>query len=331
MNLITELRHRPRRLRHRPAIRNLVSETRLHASDFIKPLFVVEGSNVKREITSMPGQHHYSVDRLDDIIDRLLEVGVGAVILFGIPEEKDPEGRVSLHDDGIIQRSIRHLKDEYPDLYILTDVCLCEYTDHGHCGILKNGTVDNDPTLAILREQAVSHAEAGVDMIAPSGMMDGVVAAIRNALDEAGFEGTPIMSYSAKYASAFYGPFREAAQSAPQTGDRRGYQMDAANRREALKEVFLDIEEGADIVMVKPALAYLDVIREVRDSVDVPVACYNVSGEYAMVKAAARAGLIDEEAVMLESLLGMKRAGADLILTYFAEAAARLIEIRSRS
>lgn len=329
MNLITELRHRPRRLRRTSTIRNLVRETRLHPSDFIMPVFVVEGSNVKREISSMPGQYHYSVDRLSDIVDRLLEVEVESVILFGIPETKDAEGRVSLHDDGIIQRSIRHLKDEYPELYVLTDVCLCEYTDHGHCGVLKDGTVDNDPTLGILQEQAVSHAEAGADMIAPSGMMDGMVAAIRGGLDEAGFEGVPIMSYSAKYASAFYGPFREAAQSAPQSGDRRGYQMDAANRREALKEVFLDIEEGADIVMVKPALAYMDIIREVRDSVDVPIACYNVSGEYAMVKAAALAGLIDEEAVMLESLLGMKRAGADLILTYFAEAAARIIGNRS--
>lgn len=325
MNYTLEHTYRPRRLRRTHEIRALVRETHLHPDQLIMPVFVVEGSNVKEEISSMPGQYHYSVDRLDDIVDALLEVGVRSVILFGIPAEKDPEGRVSLRDDGVIQQSIRHLKDGYPELHVITDVCLCEYTDHGHCGILRNGTVDNDPTLSILQEQAVSHAAAGADMVAPSGMMDGMVAAIRTALDAAGYGGVSIMSYSAKYASAYYGPFREAAQSAPQTGDRRGYQMDSANRREALREVFLDIDEGADVVMVKPALAYLDVIREVRDSVAVPVACYNVSGEYAMMMAAAQAGLVDGTAIMMESLLAMRRAGADIILTYFAEEAARLL------
>ncbi|HUF10055.1 MAG TPA: porphobilinogen synthase [Rhodothermales bacterium] len=325
MSVVLERKTRPRRLRHTPAVRALVRETHLRPNDMIMPLFVVEGVDVTREIASMPGQFHHSVDRLDSIVDRLLEVGVGNVILFGIPESKDPEGRVSLDDDGIIQRAVRHLRGRYRELHITTDVCLCEYTDHGHCGVLRDGTVDNDPTLEILARQAVSHALAGADMVAPSGMMDGMVAAIRGALDSAGYSGTPIMSYSAKYASAYYGPFREAAQSTPQTGDRRGYQMDPSNRREAFREVQLDIEEGADIVMVKPALAYLDIIRDVRERVDVPVACFNVSGEYAMIKAAARAGFIDEDAVMMESLIGMKRAGADIILTYFAERAARFL------
>lgn len=326
MNYTLKRVYRPRRLRRTNEIRSLVRETHLRPDDLIMPLFVVEGSNVEREISSMPEQYHYSVDRLNGIVDALLASGIRNVILFGIPNEKDPEGRVSLREDGVIQKAIRRLKEDYPELHVTTDVCLCEYTDHGHCGVLRNGAVDNDPTLDILQEQAVSHAEAGVDMVAPSGMIDGMVAAIRNGLDAAGYRGIPIMSYSAKYASAYYGPFREAAQSAPQMGDRRGYQMDAANRREALREVFLDIEEGADIVMVKPALAYLDVIREVSDSVEVPVACYNVSGEYAMIKAAARAGLVDGRAVMMETLLGMKRAGANIIITYFAEEAARLIK-----
>lgn len=289
------------------------------------PLFVVEGHNVKSEISSMQGQYHYSVDRLSEITDSLLDVGVQNVILFGIPDEKDAEGRVSLDSDGIIQRAVRHLRDQYAELFITTDVCLCEYTNHGHCGVLDGHSVNNDETLLILQEQAVSHARAGADMVAPSGMMDGVVAALRIALDEAEFIETAIMSYSVKYASAYYGPFRDAAQSAPAFGDRRGYQMDPANRREALREVLNDVHEGADIVMVKPALAYLDIIRDVRESVNLPVACYNVSGEYAMIKSAAQAGLIDGSAVMLESLTAMKRAGSDIILTYFAEDASRLL------
>ncbi len=325
VNSTLELTRRPRRLRRTSVIRDLVRETHLSPKDFIMPLFVVEGHNVKSEISSMQGQYHYSVDRLSEITDSLLDVGVQNVILFGIPDEKDAEGRVSLDSDGIIQRAVRHLRDQYAELFITTDVCLCEYTNHGHCGVLDGHSVNNDETLLILQEQAVSHARAGADMVAPSGMMDGVVAALRIALDEAEFIETAIMSYSVKYASAYYGPFRDAAQSAPAFGDRRGYQMDPANRREALREVLNDVHEGADIVMVKPALAYLDIIRDVRESVNLPVACYNVSGEYAMIKSAAQAGLIDGSAVMLESLTAMKRAGSDIILTYFAEDASRLL------
>jgi porphobilinogen synthase len=322
----TVLKKRPRRLRRTEAIRNLIRETHLSPHDFVMPLFVVEGSGIEREISSMPGQFHYSVDRLPKIADRLLELGVEHVILFGIPDEKDAEGRVSLHDDGIIQRAVGHLRERYDELFITTDVCLCEYTNHGHCGVLHGHEVLNDETLEILGAQAVSHARAGADMVAPSGMMDGVVRALRNALDAAGLAETAIMSYSVKYASAYYGPFREAAQSAPAFGNRRAYQMDPANRREALREALLDVDEAADIVMVKPALAYLDIIRDVREAVSVPVACYNVSGEYSMIKAAAEAGLVDGDAVMMETLLGMKRAGADIILTYFAEDASRLLK-----
>lgn len=325
VNSTLELRHRPRRLRRTSTIRDLVRETHLSPKDFIMPLFVVEGHNVKNEIGSMLGQYHFSVDRLNEVTDSLLDVGVQHVILFGIPDEKDSEGRVSLDSDGIIQRAARHLREQYAELFITTDVCLCEYTNHGHCGLLDGHSVNNDETLLILQEQAVSHARAGADMVAPSGMMDGVVAALRVALDEAELVETAIMSYSAKYASAYYGPFRDAAQSAPAFGDRRGYQMDPANRREALREVLDDVHEGADIVMVKPALAYLDIIREVRDSVNLPVACYSVSGEYTMIKLAAQAGLIDGDAIMLESLTAMKRAGADIIITYFAEDASRLL------
>jgi len=304
----------------------MVRETRLHTDDFMMPLFVVPGSNIKEEIGSMPGMYHHSIDRLNETVDRLVDVGIRSVILFGIPEYKDAEGTDSLHDDGIIQQAVRSLREAYPDLYLATDVCLCEYTDHGHCGILENETVNNNKTLPLLQKQAVSHARAGTHMVAPSGMMDGMVGAIRTALDTAGFSDVALMSYAVKYASAYYGPFRDAAKSAPQVGDRRAYQMDPANRREAIREALLDVEEGADVIMVKPALAYLDVLREVADTVDLPVACYNVSGEYSMIKAAAAAGLVDGDRIMMETLTSMKRAGADIILTYFAEDAARLIK-----
>ncbi len=310
----------------------MVSETRLSPSDFICPLFVTHGTNVRREIGSMPGVCQWSVDRVLEPAGACVEAGIPAVILFGIPENKDAKGSGSHNPQGEVQRAIRALKHAHPELMVVTDVCLCEYTDHGHCGVLrpgdKSGEVQNDPTLEILAREALSHAEAGADVIAPSDMMDGRVAAIRAALDGAGFEHLPILSYAAKYASGFYGPFREAAESTPQFGDRRTYQMDPANRREALKEVLLDLDEGADMVMVKPALAYLDIIREVKDATDVPVAAYNVSGEFAMVAAAAAQGWIDGERVMMEILTSIKRAGADLILTYHAVDAARLLNGR---
>ncbi len=315
---------RPRRLRAHAAIRGMVRESSLSPEQFIMPLFVEPGENIRRPIASMPGQYRYSVDRLPEAIDALLAAGVQSVILFGIPEHKDATGTDSLHEGGIVQRALRMLRNLYPELYLITDVCLCEYTDHGHCGVFRDGTVVNDETLPLLQQQAVSHAEAGAHMVAPSGMMDGAVAAIRAALEQR-HSSVALMSYAVKYASAYYGPFREAAESAPQEGNRKGYQMDPANSREALREALLDQEQGADIIMVKPALAYLDVIQSVRAAVDVPVACYNVSGEYSMIKAAGAAGLIDEDAVILESLLAMKRAGADIIITYFAEHAARLL------
>jgi porphobilinogen synthase len=273
----------------------------------------------------MPGIYHHSVDELDREAEALLEAGVRRVILFGIPPEKDAAGSDSFSDDGIIQRALRHLRARYPGLYLITDVCLCEYTDHGHCGLVADGDVDNDETLVLLQRQAVSHARAGAHMVAPSGMMDGVVKALRTALDAGGFAGLPIMSYSVKYASAFYGPFREAAGSAPQYGDRRTYQMDPANAREGLREAALDLAEGADILMIKPALAYLDVLRRLRERFDVPLAAFNVSGEYSMVKAAAARGWVDEETVMMEVLTSIKRAGADIILTYFARDAGRML------
>ena len=316
---------RPRRLRKSENIRVLVRETTLSVDDFIAPIFVIAGENIKNEISSMPGVYQYSIDRIDEEIGQLLVAGVTRVILFGIPESKDATGSDSYSEKGIIQRAVRHLKEAYPDLYVVTDVCMCEYTNHGHCGILDGKEVNNDTSLVYLQKQVVSHAQAGVDMMAPSGMMDGMVLAIREALDEHGFDQIPIMSYAIKYASSFYGPFREAAESAPQFGDRKAYQMDPCNVREALKEAFLDIEEGADIIMVKPALAYLDVIVRVKESIELPVACYNVSGEYSLIKAAAEKGWIDGEEVMMESLMAMKRAGADIILTYFAKDAAKLI------
>lgn len=289
-------------------------------------MFVVHGQNTANEITSMPGCYQYSVDRLVEAAKELASLGMPGTILFGIPENKDPLGSEAYADDGIIQQAVRAIKDAVPDLLVITDVCLCEYTDHGHCGIIEDGEVQNDPTLDLLVKESVSHAHAGADVIAPSDMMDGRVGAIRYALDEEGYENVPIMAYSAKYASAFYGPFRDAAESAPQFGDRRSYQMDPANSNEALREVTLDIEEGADIVMVKPALSYLDVISQVKAEFQMPVAAYNVSGEYAMIKAAAQNGWIDEKRVALEVLTSIKRAGADMILTYFAKSVVEWLE-----
>jgi porphobilinogen synthase len=322
---------RPRRLRFSPLIRDMVRETTLDVGDFILPLFVRPGKGVKQEISSMPGNHQLSVDRLVEEVGAARELGIRSFMLFGIPATKDATGSCALRDDGIVQQALRALRQVYKqEVVVLTDECFCEYTDHGHCGILseKGGRVDvdNDATLEILARQCVSHAQAGADLIAPSGMMDGMVGAIRRGLDEAGFEHIPIMSYAAKYASGFYGPFREAAESPPSFGDRSSYQMDPANGDEALREVALDLGEGADIVMVKPALAYLDVIRRVKETFGVPVAAYNVSGEFAMVKAAARNGWIDERRVTLEILTSIKRAGADLILTYHAREAAKWLK-----
>lgn len=300
-------------------------ETRLGPEDFIYPLFVCEGEGVRREIGSMPGCYNFSIDCLVPEVAAAAADGIRATILFGIPDHKDSIGSQAYAEDGIVQRAIRAVKREVRDMVVIADNCLCEYTDHGHCGLVENGEVVNDPSVELLARTAVSQAEAGADMIAPSNMMDGFVTAIRSSLDAAGFEQIPIMSYAVKYASAFYGPFREAAQSAPQFGDRRGYQMDPANAREAMREADLDLREGADVLMVKPALPYLDIIRAVRERFDVPVAAYQVSGEYAMIKAAGRLGWVDEERVMLESLTAIKRAGAGLILTYFAREAARSI------
>jgi porphobilinogen synthase len=316
---------RPRRLRKNETIRKMVRETSFSPSDFIYPLFITEGRRKRVEISSMPGCYQESVDKAVENAKEALSLGVPAVLLFGIPEHKDEVGSSAYAENGIIQHAIKTLKDKLPELYVITDVCLCEYTSHGHCGVVEKGQVLNDPTLELLVKEALSHAKAGADMVAPSDMMDGRIGAIRDALDDEGFADTPIMSYAAKYASAFYGPFREAAESTPQFGDRRAYQMDPPNRREALLEVALDIEEGADIVMVKPALAYLDVISDVRDNFDVPVAAYNVSGEYSLIKAAGKLGWVDEERVMMESLISIKRAGADLILTYFAKDAAKVL------
>ncbi len=310
--------HRGRRLRRSPALRALVRETRLSAEQLILPLFVVSGEGIRRPVASMPGVEQLSVDEVAAEGPRLAELGIGGVILFGVPESKDPEGSGAWDESGVVQEAVRALKSVAPGLLVVTDVCLCEYTDHGHCGVLEGGRVLNDPTLERLARSAVSHARAGADLVAPSDMMDGRVAAIRAALDAEGFPELPIMSYAAKYASAFYGPFRDAAESAPEHGDRRGYQMDPANAREALREVRADLKEGADIVMVKPALAYLDIIRAVRESTDVPVAAYHVSGEYSAIMAAAERGWLDEERAMTEALLSIRRAGADLILTYWA-------------
>jgi porphobilinogen synthase len=317
------LTRRPRRLRRGERLRSLVRETRLTADRLVYPLFVVPGRGVRREISSLPGCFHLSADEAAREAREAEQLGLAGVLLFGLPESKDPMGSEGWADGGVVQQAARAIREQCRDLLVITDVCLCEYTSHGHCGIVEGEEVRNDPTLDLLTRMAVSHARAGAHVIAPSDMMDGRVRAIRQGLDREGYADVAILSYAAKYASAFYGPFREAADSAPQFGDRRSYQMDPANRREALKEVRLDIEEGADMVMVKPALAYLDVIREVRDAVDVPVAAYNVSGEYAMVKAAAERGWIDEQRIMRETLTSIARAGADIIITYHAKEVAR--------
>lgn len=317
--------YRGRRLRRTAALRNLVRETSLNASQLVLPLFVREGKNLRRPVGSMPGVEQTSPDELVRDVERAASAGVGGVILFGIPETKDATGSEAWNDQGAVQRAVRLLKEKLPQIVVITDVCMCEYTEHGHCGILENGEVNNDATLELLARVSVSHARAGADMIAPSDMMDGRVRAIRSALDDGGFSSTPILSYAAKYASAYYGPFREAAESAPKQGDRKGYQMDPGNAAEALREVFADIEEGADAIMVKPAGPYLDIISRVKEATGYPVAAYQVSGEYAMIKAAAERGWIDEEKVMMESLLGIRRAGADFILTYFAIEAANRI------
>jgi porphobilinogen synthase len=315
--------YRPRRLRQTEALRRLVRETRVAAEQLVQPLFVVPGSGVEKPVSTMPGVAQMSVDRIAEECRRLADVGVSAVLLFGVPEAKDARGSGAVDPDGIVPRALDAIRRAAPSLLRITDVCLCEYTDHGHCGVLRGETVDNDPTLAILADEALAHARAGADVVAPSDMMDGRVGAIRGALDAHGFADVPIMSYAAKFASALYGPFREAAESTPAFGDRRAYQMDAANAEEALREVALDIDEGADIVMVKPALPYLDVIRRVKERFGWPVAAYQVSGEYAMVKAAAQAGWLDETRVVDETLLAIRRAGADVIITYWAADVAR--------
>ncbi len=318
--------HRPRRLRRSEALRGLVRETRLTTAGLIYPMFVCPGIKVRQEVSSMPGIYQQSADQIVEECREVESLGIPGIVLFGLPETKDPRGASSLSSQGVVQRAIEAIRKANLKLLVITDVCLCEYTDHGHCGVIENGEVANDPTLVILAQQALSHVRAGADIVAPSDMMDGRVAAIREMLDEHKFENIAILSYAVKYCSGFYGPFREAAQSAPQFGDRRTYQMDPANAREALKEVELDLEEGADIVMVKPALPYLDIIRRVRDAFNVPVAAYNVSGEYAMVKAAAQKGWLDEKRVALEILTGIQRAGAEMILTYHAKDVARWLK-----
>jgi len=317
--------YRPRRLRRNATLRAMVAETVLTPEDFILPLFVIYGKGVKNPIPSMPGHFQLSPELAASKAKEAWELGIPAVILFGIPEHKDEVGSSALDPDAPVQLAIKEIKEKVPEMVVITDVCLCEYTSHGHCGIIKGGDVDNDSTLEVLREMALSHVRAGCDMVAPSDMMDGRVGAIRSVLDEGGYSHIPIMSYAAKYASAYYGPFREAAGSTPGFGDRKSYQMDPSNSDEALREVLLDIEEGADIVMVKPALPYLDIIRRVKEETGYPVAAYNVSGEYSMIKAAAEKGWIDGEKVMMETLLSIKRAGAGMILTYFAEEAAKIL------
>ena len=317
--------YRPRRLRKNANFRRMIGETKLSVDDLVYPLFVTGGSNIKKPIASMPGNFQMSVDYLVKEVQKTRDMGIPAVLLFGIPETKDESGSGAFAEDGIIQRATREIKDKVPDILVICDLCLCEYTSHGHCGVIKDNDVDNDATLEILAETAISQAKAGADMVAPSGMMDGSVGAIREALDEEGYDDLPIMAYSAKYASCFYGPFREAAEGAPQFGDRKSYQMDPANSDEAIREINLDVEEGADIIMVKPALPYLDIIRMAKEEFDLPVAAYNVSGEFAMIKAAANLGWLDEEKAMMESMTSIKRAGADIIITYFAQDVAKLI------
>lgn len=317
--------YRPRRTRRTENLRRMVRETALRVDQLVYPLFVMTGKDIKNPVPSMPGVFQFSVDRLMEEIKTVNELRIPGVLLFGLPAAKDARGSEACSDTGAVQEAVRAIKAKYPDMVVITDVCLCEYTSHGHCGLLRGQEVDNDATLEVLAEAALSHARAGADLVAPSDMMDGRVGAIRAALDENGFKETGILAYSAKYCSAFYGPFRDAADSAPKFGDRRAYQMDPANAIEAIREVGMDIDEGADMVMVKPALPYLDVIRRVKEEFDWPVAAYNVSGEYAMVKAAAAMGWLDEERVMMETLIGIRRAGADLILTYFAKDAARML------
>lgn len=317
---------RHRRLRASENIRRMVRENHIRVEDLIYPLFVVEGQGIKEEVPSMPGVYHFSLDRLSEEVEEVVELGIPSVILFGVPAEKDECGSQADHEHGIVQKAIRQLKEKFPSLYVIADTCLCQYTSHGHCGIVENGEILNDPSLERLVAIAVSQARAGADMIAPSNMMDGFVYAIRRGLDEAGFAHVPILSYAVKYASSFYGPFRDAAHSTPQFGDRRTYQMDPANAREAMREAASDVAEGADMLMVKPGLPYLDVIYRVKERFDLPVVAYNVSGEYSMVKAAAQNGWIDEEKVVLEILVGFKRAGADLILTYHAKDVARWLK-----
>jgi len=319
-------KYRPRRLRRDEIVRRMVRETSLSANDFMYPLFVVSGSTVRQPVASMPGVFQLSIDELVEEATEVRDLGIPSILLFGIPEAKDEIGSGAYAQDGIVQQAVRELKDKVSDLLVVTDVCMCEYTSHGHCGVIKDGDVDNDATLDLLAQTALSHAEAGADMVAPSDMMDGRVGAIRERLDENGLFHIPIMAYAAKYASSFYGPFRDAARSTPQFGDRRSYQMDPANSKEAIREISLDIEEGADIIMVKPALAYLDVIRLASEEFDAPLAAYNVSGEYSMIKAAAEKGWLDGQRVMMEVLTSIKRAGADIIITYFAKDAVRELE-----
>lgn len=316
---------RPRRLRHTPALRRMVRETRLSEQSLIWPIFVKEGQGIFEEIPTLPGQYHYSPDQLYHAIERCLETGISKVMLFGLPKDKDEVGSSAWAENGIVQQGIRAIKAQYPDFYICTDVCMCEYTSHGHCGVLCGHEVDNDETLKVLAKTALSHVQAGADMVAPSDMMDGRVAEIRTILDQHGYQNTPIMSYAAKYASYYYGPFRGAAGSAPSFGDRRSYQMDWHNGREAMRECALDLEEGADILMIKPAMSYLDLVHQARQRFDVPIAAYSVSGEYAMIKASAAAGLVDEYGIMCESAVGAFRAGADILITYFAPELAQAI------
>ena len=318
--------NRTRRLRKTENIRSLIRENRLHIDDLIYPLFIEEGNNIETEIKSMPGIKRFSLDKISKELNEITSLNIKAVLLFGIPSKKDEIGSQTWNSEGIIQKAIRFIKTNYPDLYVISDVCFCEYTSHGHCGVIHENDVDNDATLTNIEKQVVSHAEAGVDMIAPSAMMDGMVATIRKALDQEGYTDLPIMSYAVKYASSFYGPFRDAADSAPEFGDRKTYQMDPANRSEAIIEATFDDQEGADILMVKPALSYLDIIRDLKNHFSKPIACYNVSGEYSMIKAADKNGWIDGEKVMMESLLSMKRAGADIIITYFAKEVAKILK-----
>ncbi|MFD2926121.1 porphobilinogen synthase [Halobacillus naozhouensis] len=324
MNPLQFKRHR--RLRKTESMRSLVRETYLHKEDLIYPIFVVEGSGVKNAVASMPGVHQVSLDYLAEEMTELEHLGVRSVIVFGVPNEKDAVGTQAYHNEGIVQQAIRYIKKEHTSLTVIADTCLCQYTDHGHCGVIRNGDIANDESLELITKTAVTQAEAGADVIAPSNMMDGFVAAIRKGLDEAGYSQIPVMSYAVKYASAFYGPFRDAAHSSPQFGDRRAYQMDPANRLEALREAESDIEEGADFLIVKPALSYLDIMRELKDRYHLPLVAYNVSGEYSMIKAAAQNGWVNEQEIVLEKLTSMKRAGADLIVTYFAKDVARYLE-----